>query len=292
MPDRGGVIPRRLLGAELRKLREDAGYKLEDLARELLISTSKLSRLENAQGLPQLRDIRDLIRFYRIGETVQESSLLHWTEQSRRAPWWKKISAPVPAATAEYLAFESAASEIHGYAAHFVPSLLQLPDYARELIRAINDPEPHELEPLVALRLSRQEIITRKNDRAHLDIVIDESALLRRTGSDDIMHAQLKKLATIAEQELNVTLRVLELHSGPQWAAFRGTFSVFRFPNGMHPDVANPEDVDKYLDDSEQAHDFLDRFDALCDKAADPDHSVTILRRLARQYSGLTGDDR
>ena len=31
-----------------------------------MISTSKLSRLENAQGRPQPRDIRDLVRYYGI----------------------------------------------------------------------------------------------------------------------------------------------------------------------------------------------------------------------------------
>ena len=37
---------------------------LDEVAAETLISTSKLSRLENGQGVPQPRDIRDLINFY------------------------------------------------------------------------------------------------------------------------------------------------------------------------------------------------------------------------------------
>ena len=58
----GPLLPRRRLGAELRRLRGDR--TLDEVAAETLISTSKLSRLENGQGVPQLRDIRDLINFY------------------------------------------------------------------------------------------------------------------------------------------------------------------------------------------------------------------------------------
>ena len=58
----GPLLPRRRLGAELKRLRGDR--TLDEVAAETLISTSKLSRLENGQGVPQPRDIRDLINFY------------------------------------------------------------------------------------------------------------------------------------------------------------------------------------------------------------------------------------
>ncbi|HET6392272.1 MAG TPA: helix-turn-helix transcriptional regulator, partial [Blastococcus sp.] len=43
----GPVVTRRRLGGELRRLRESAGLKLEDVARRLECSPSKISRLEN-----------------------------------------------------------------------------------------------------------------------------------------------------------------------------------------------------------------------------------------------------
>ena len=68
MPDKvtGPLGPRRNIAAALRQLREDSGKNLTEVAEDLMISTSKLSRLENAQGRPQPRDIRDLVRYYGI----------------------------------------------------------------------------------------------------------------------------------------------------------------------------------------------------------------------------------
>ena len=47
---------------------------LAEVQDETLISTSKLSRLENAEGKPRLRDVRDLIRFYGKEGTPQAAS--------------------------------------------------------------------------------------------------------------------------------------------------------------------------------------------------------------------------
>ena len=51
----GPIVPRRRLAAELKRLREASNRTLDQVASDLLISTSKLSRLENAQGSPQAR---------------------------------------------------------------------------------------------------------------------------------------------------------------------------------------------------------------------------------------------
>ena len=50
----GPLGPRRRIATTLKRLREESDQNLTDVARELLISTSKLSRLENAQGKPRL----------------------------------------------------------------------------------------------------------------------------------------------------------------------------------------------------------------------------------------------
>src|SRR5207237_420374 len=60
----GPLLHRRRLGDELRRLRGER--TLEEVAAGTLISTSKLSRLENGQGVPQPRDIRDLVTYFRL----------------------------------------------------------------------------------------------------------------------------------------------------------------------------------------------------------------------------------
>ncbi|HEX3591557.1 MAG TPA: helix-turn-helix transcriptional regulator, partial [Pseudonocardiaceae bacterium] len=88
----GPVLPRKRIAAELKRLREQSGLTLEQVAEELLISTSKLSRLENAQGSPQARDVRDLINFYKIDGTDLAAKLTRWVRASHRQGWWHDYS--------------------------------------------------------------------------------------------------------------------------------------------------------------------------------------------------------
>ena len=67
----GPLGPRRRIATTLRDWRRESRKSLAEVQEDTLISTSKLSRLENAEGKPQLRDVRDLIRFYEKEGTPQ-----------------------------------------------------------------------------------------------------------------------------------------------------------------------------------------------------------------------------
>jgi Helix-turn-helix domain len=58
----GPLLHRRGLGLRLRRLR--GARSLDEVTAATLISTSKLSRLENGRGVPQPREIRDLVAYY------------------------------------------------------------------------------------------------------------------------------------------------------------------------------------------------------------------------------------
>jgi len=63
-PAKGPIVPRKRLRKVRKRLREESGRTLDEVAQALMISTSKLSWLENAQGGPQARDLRDLVVYY------------------------------------------------------------------------------------------------------------------------------------------------------------------------------------------------------------------------------------
>jgi transcriptional regulator with XRE-family HTH domain len=52
------VARQRELGTRLRALRNERGLTVEEVAAELLCSTTKISRLETAARRPSLRDVR------------------------------------------------------------------------------------------------------------------------------------------------------------------------------------------------------------------------------------------
>jgi hypothetical protein len=66
--------------------------------------------------------------------------------------------------------------------------------------------------------------------------VVDEGVLHRRTGGDEIMHAQLRHLVDLGKQP-NVTIQVLPFSEGHH-PGTTGSFSVLEFPEGVHSPVA------------------------------------------------------
>lgn len=68
-----------------------------------------------------------------------------------------------------------------------------------------------------------------------MHVVIDEAALRRPVGSAPLMTKQLDRLTMITAQE-RVTVQVVELATA--WSALAMPFTVLRFPDAGHPDVA------------------------------------------------------
>ena len=87
----GPIVPRRRLGEELERLRQADGRTLEQVASTTLISTSKLSRLENGQGSPQPRDVRDLLREYGVDRGRRRAAHAV-VNAARRQGWWSDYS--------------------------------------------------------------------------------------------------------------------------------------------------------------------------------------------------------
>ena len=121
----GPLGPRRAIADAIKKLREDRGKLLNEVARDLMMSSSKLSRLENAQGTPLPRDIRDLIRYYEIEGTPLAASLERWVRDAGRRGWWTDYDDEVIEGLDAHLAYEVDAAVERVYTLPFLPALLQ-----------------------------------------------------------------------------------------------------------------------------------------------------------------------
>ncbi len=75
------------LGTRLRALRNERGMTVEEVAAELLCSTTKISRLETAARRPSLRDVRDLCMLYEIDEQTSRE-LMSLAREAREPGWW------------------------------------------------------------------------------------------------------------------------------------------------------------------------------------------------------------
>lgn len=276
----GPLLPRRRLGAELRRLRGER--TLDEVAADTLISTSKLSRLENGQGVPQQRDIRDLISFYDVDRATSDR-LRRWMNEGRRQAWWREYSEVISDSFDVFLDFESGASLIRTYMPLVLPGLLQTEAYARRLVGVV-DPglTPDQVDKLVQVRLRRQAMLSDDEDATRLIAVIDEAAIRRAVfvGSDGDSRTQLEHLAAMSQRR-NVSIRILPFDVGLH-SAVMNNFTVFQFAEDIDRDVVHIELQvgDYYLEQQSRVLGHLRLFDTIAHQALDDPDSYDLLTRL------------
>ena len=197
-------VRRVLLGAVLRRYREDLGLALEDAARILECDRSKISRIETGQRGIRPKELRELLTEYGIGEPEQ-GTLTAIARAGNRGSWWQAYSDIVLEPYRDYLALEQAATAVLLYDPQHVPDLLQTPQYAQVRAAAIRSvPADTAQGTLAALVLARQEILGAR--RTRLTALITEAALRQLADGPDVMCDQLKALAGVDDR---ITLQVL-----------------------------------------------------------------------------------
>jgi transcriptional regulator with XRE-family HTH domain len=279
MPGGNPTMRRRRLGMELRRLREATGLTIGQAAERLLVSESKISRMETGKVAASLRDVRDLLEVY-IASDEDRDKLMEFAKEARQKGWWAFEFADV---NAPFLPFESAATSMSIYAALVVPGLLQTQSYAQAVLRAIRfDLHPEEIDRLVKLRMERQVLLT-GDDPPRLWVVIDEGAIRRVVGGPDTMRTQLMRVASDAALP-HVTVQVLPFSAGAH-AGLDGPFMVFGFPDPGDPELVHFEHTakDMLLDDEESHRRYDTLFDRLRAEALGPQDSAQFIVTVANE---------
>jgi transcriptional regulator with XRE-family HTH domain len=280
MPVRSPTLRRRRLGMELRRLREAAHLTIEQVAKELEVSDSKISRIETGQVGATPRDVRDILEIYGAPED-QRGELIQIAREARQRAWWHAYTdLPLSA----FVGLEAAASSMSTYAALVLPGLFQTRDYARAILAGIHhNLTSEEIERQVELRMERQSLLTAA-DPPKLWVVIDEAAVRRRVGGPEVMQEQLEQLIRIGLLP-HVTLQALPFANG-EHPGLDGTFLIIGFPEQADPNMVYIEHAfakDLYVEDSSvvQSYDVL--FDHLRAAALSPNESAAFFKRALEQ---------
>jgi Domain of unknown function (DUF5753) len=260
---------------------------LSDVAGELMISTSKLSRLENAQGKPLMRDIRDLIRYYRIEGTPQAAQLEEWVEAAQRPGWWTDYDEDVVRPLDAHLAYEVDAVVARVYTIPFVPALLQTLDYARAVFRDMEQRSQREIQELLEIRAQRQGALRRREGLKPLRLVAvtHETALRQVVGSHSIMRAQLDQLLERSKAP-NVDLRVLPFTAKPTFA-MTCMWAYFEYGDAGESDIVHIETHARWFSvgDAEQVKKYRAAHDALMDASLGEEESRELMRTIRDEMS-------
>jgi transcriptional regulator with XRE-family HTH domain len=195
----------------LRARRTALGITVDDAANHLLVSPSKISRIETGQRNITARDIRDLAALYRL--TDEERDLLAELAAGGKArAWWQPFNLPYYYSI--YVGLEADATSIRDFAMGIVPGLLQSARYAEAVTRAAAVDLPDEsIQQVVQARLERQRRVLHEAG-TNFTAMIDESALRRVVGGPAVMKNQLKTLLSASELP-NVTIRMVPFAAGP-----------------------------------------------------------------------------
>ncbi len=237
----GPLGPRRGIAEAVKKLRETQGQTLDEVARDLAISSSKLSRLENAQGTPTRSDIIALITYYGIEKTPLAAQLERWVQAARRRGWWTDYDEDVTKGLDAHVAYEVDATVERVYTMPFLPALLQTQDYARAVFRDMENRSPEQIEQLLEVRRRRQEALRTREDRDPLQLiaVTYQSTLHQLVGSPRIMREQLDELAE-RSADPNVRLHVLPFTAKPTFS-MTCMYAYFEYQDAGESDVVNVE---------------------------------------------------
>ena len=283
----GPTAVRVLLGAHLRRLREDCGLTRAEAGEPIRCSESKISRMELGRVGFKERDVRDLLTLYGVHDDHERAALLARVREANAPGWWKSYSDVTPNWFQRYLGLEATASLIRAYEVQFVPGLLQTERYARAVV-PLGPGVVHqdEIDRRVRLRMARQQVLTRP-DPPRLWAVVDEAALRRPVGGPQVMRDQLEALIGAVTKMPNVRLQVLPLAAGGH-AAVGGSFTILRFPHQELADLVYLEQLTSalYLDNPDDVDFYFDAVNRLFVEAAPLADTVRILSRMIDDLDG------
>ncbi|MFJ8107251.1 helix-turn-helix domain-containing protein [Streptomyces sp. NPDC096132] len=277
------TVRRRRLGQELRRLREEKGMTAEQVAERLLVSQSKISRLENGRRSISQRDVRDLCGVYEVEDQRMVESLMEMAKDSRQQGWWHAFG-DIPYSV--YIGLETDAESLRVYEPQTVTGLLQTRSYAEAIIRGALPERPEaEVDKRVQVRLRRQERITNDDSPLRLWVVLDEAALRRVVGSRLVMREQLEHLAELSRLP-HVTVQVLPFEVGAH-PGLNGQYTILEFADASDSSVVYIEGVtsDLYLEKAYDVQQYSVMYEHLRAQALNVEHSRRVIDDLAKEYA-------
>ncbi|MEH0578801.1 MULTISPECIES: helix-turn-helix transcriptional regulator [Streptomyces] len=208
MPPRQTPTARQIrLGAELRKLREQAGLTAREAGEMIGANQARISNIETGRfGLSEQR-IRTLAHNYDCTDETLIDALVAMATHRERG-WWEEYRDTLPPRFLDVAEMEHHAVALRVAQVINIPGLLQTPEHARTLFRQVVPAlRPHEIEYRISHRIKRQAILHRDQPPQYTAI-IHEAALRMGFGGREVAHAQLNHVMKMSEQP-HIAVRVI-----------------------------------------------------------------------------------
>ena len=280
MADLSPTIRQRELGMRLREFRTAKGMTVEEVAKELLCSPTKVSRAETGARRATLRDVRDLCQIYGV-DSETSAELMELAREARQPGWWTKYD---DLKIATYIGMEQAATAITTFGMYYVPALLQTEDYARAMIKGVAPKiEEDILGQRLEARMMRQKLLFRPKPPKYR-VLVDEAVLHRQVGGPAVMKAQLDKILSLIREE-RAAAQVLPYEVGA-YGAVDSNFVYLEFADTKLPDLVFVEGLvsQLYLERPDELARYREALEYLRDEALNPRDSAKRIEEIRDKF--------
>ncbi|SDC78182.1 helix-turn-helix domain-containing protein [Actinokineospora iranica] len=259
----------RVLARALRDLRQRNRMTQEEAGRRLRFSNRKVSRLETFQ-MPNFHELRAMLDLYRVPDDQRDPYLAMW-EQAKQKGWWRAYGL----SDRGYIPLEAQASSIRSVQLGMLHGLLQTSAYCRSFAAGL--PEA-EREDALSVQERRRQRLT-EDPPLLLHAIVDER-VLRADGP--FMAEQLSHIVKLAEFD-SVTFQVLPAEQNGV-LGLSGSFALLSFPGSDHSDIVHVDHIagSWLLEKEAEIQACVTAFDTLTGAALDPEESVALVDRMAR----------
>ncbi|MFJ6622303.1 helix-turn-helix domain-containing protein [Kitasatospora sp. NPDC091335] len=275
------------VGRRLKALRLEARPRHTQAAVGMALGKSQdmISLFEKGGQLPTDGQLRKMLDLYGVDQATRIDLMAEIRgARESEAVWWAEYVADLPRSLVKLIEYEDSASQI----SIATGSLIPWPFQTLEYMRGVDEFAAHEVgvERLAVqheVRARRQEIITRAERPASIDVLFSEAAIRPQVGGPEVMREQLARIVEIAQLP-NVRLRVLPFSAGAA-AATQLFLNIMDYPNPKDPGVAAIDTGTGvvFAEDPKEVRARRRMFDYLVRNALDPDDSVGLISAALKE---------
>lgn len=252
------------MATRLRALRVQAGLSGKQLADAHGWQQSKVSRIENGRQMPSVEDIEAWVQTCGAGADAagellmlrEEARIAHATFRSRMKAGQQKVQE-------SYNELVRKSRLIRYFETSFVPGLLQVPGYARSVLREmidLHDLEIDDVDAAVNARMQRQQMLY--DPSKSFELLVAEPVLRWLICPPAVMREQLDRLQTVIGLE-RVRFGIVPMGVELQWTP-QNSFQMYI---GEDPVVAVETFIGETFHRGDEAEAYGRALDRLWDEA-------------------------
>ncbi|TDC97715.1 helix-turn-helix transcriptional regulator [Actinomadura sp. 7K507] len=277
-------VRRHRLAAKLRTLREEREMTADELAKGIHYSRTKISRLENAYGRPDVGDVITVLDALDVAGPEWEE-IVRLARDASSKGWWDRFGDSMGSRQKLYADLEAGAATVRDYSPTGIPAVLQTPEFIDALVKLDKSNRPIRYTPARMTEARRQrQLHFLRPDGPTYDTVLDEFVILRLDVHADVMIKQLRHMVDIVSAEERLTVRFLRYNARITGGLLpKSSVALYTFPADEDPAMAVVETVTNDLvhTDPEELARYDGDYKRLQEAALAPEESLAFLSETA-----------